>query len=247
MRDVLINESMAKTYWPGTSAIGRRLRLSSEAGWLTVIGVVRDITIPSTGNRKSSTSSYQMYFPFAREFESATVILRTTGSATDLTRRLTREATAVDAAIRVRDVSTVDALLSKHLAGPRFNMSLLASFAGLALVLATVGLYGVIAYSVSQRTREIGIRLALGASRGVILRWVFGQGMRLTLLGLGAGIVGAFALTRLLRGLLFGVETTDPLTYAGLALLLAAVALLACYIPARRATKVDPMVALRYE
>ena len=245
VRDVLINESMAKTYWPGTSAIGRRLRLSSEAGWLTVIGVVRDITIPSTGNRKSSTSSYQMYFPFAREFESATVILRTTGSATDLTRRLTREATAVDAAIRVRDVSTVDALLSKHLAGPRFNMSLLASFAGLALVLATVGLYGVIAYSVSQRTREMGIRLALGADRPSVLRLVMSQGARLTLVGLVAGLAGAAALTRVMVGMLYGVTPLDPVTFGLVGLILGLVAVLASYFPARRATRVDPIVALR--
>ena len=136
-------------------------------------------------------------------------------------------------------------VVSSSLAQRRFALQVVGGFGVLALLLAGIGVYGVVAYSVSQRTREIGIRLALGASSGAILRWVFKQGMELTLVGMAAGLVGAFALTRLLRGLLFGVSASDPVTYAGLALLLAAVALLACYIPARRATKVDPMVALR--
>jgi cell division protein FtsX len=139
----------------------------------------------------------------------------------------------------------IDRLPSAYL--HRSSAWLVGGFAALAFLLSVVGLYGVVAYSVSQRTREIGIRLALGASSGAILRWVFKQGMKLALLGTVVGLVGAFALTRLLRGLLFGVSSADPLTYAGLAALLAAVALLACYIPARRATRVDPMVALRHE
>ena len=247
VREAIVNEGMAKQLWPGASAVGRRFRLNADAGWLTVVGVVRDITIPSTGAKKSSASSFQVYFPFAREFESATAIVRTTGSTPDFTRRLTREAQAVDPGIRVRDVTSVETLLSKQLAGPRFTMSLLAAFAGLALVLATVGLYGVIAYSVSQRTREMGIRLALGADRPSVLRLVMSQGARLTLVGLIAGLVGAAALTRVMVGMLYGVTPLDPLTFVLVGVVLSLVALLASYFPARRATRVDPVVALRAE
>jgi len=142
---------------------------------------------------------------------------------------------------------TMDELVSSSLAQRRFAMQVVGLFGVLALLLAGIGIYGVMAYSVTQRTREIGIRMALGATTGSICRWLLRQGMRLTLIGVGVGLLGALALTRLLRGLLFGVAPTDVITYAGLTLLLAAVALLACYIPARRATKVDPLVALRYE
>ena len=138
-------------------------------------------------------------------------------------------------------------LVSASLAQRRFAVQVVGLFGVLALFLAGIGIYGVMAYSVTQRTREIGIRLALGASAGAILRWLLGRGMRLTLIGVAAGLLGALAVGRLLRGLLFGVAPTDVVTYAGLTLLLAGVALLACYIPARRATKVDPLVALRYE
>jgi putative ABC transport system permease protein len=141
----------------------------------------------------------------------------------------------------------MDDLVSGSLAQRRFAMQVVGLFGLLALFLAGIGIYGVMAYSVTQRTREIGIRLALGASTGAILRWLLGRGMRLTLIGVAAGLLGALAVGRLLRGLLFGVAPTDVVTYAGLTLLLAGVALLACYIPARRATKVDPLVALRYE
>jgi putative ABC transport system permease protein len=246
VREVMINEAMAKTYWPGASAVGRRLRLNSEAGWLNVVGVVRDVTVPTTGGKTGSTR-YQLYFPYSRNFESGTLIMRTAGSATDLTRRLTREATSIDAGIRVRDVATAESSLSKQLAGPRFNMSLLVVFAGLALVLATVGLYGVIAYSVSQRTREMGIRLALGADRPSVLRLVMSQGARLTLIGLLAGLAGAAALTRVMTGMLYGVTPLDPPTFALVGLVLGLVAVLASYFPARRATRVDPVVALRAE
>jgi ABC-type antimicrobial peptide transport system permease subunit len=158
---------------------------------------------------------------------------------------IAREARAVAAGIRVRDVSSVEALLANELASPRFNMSLLLVFAGLALVLATVGLYGVIAYSVSQRTREMGIRLALGAGQPAVLRLVMLQGARLTITGVVAGLLAAAGLTRVMVGMLYGVSALDPLTFVLVGLVLGGVAVRATDFPARRATKVDPVVALR--
>jgi predicted permease len=243
--EIIINEAMARHYWPGTSAVGRRLRLNAKTDWSTVVGVARDVTVPSTGRRKGGSMDYQLYFPFAEDFESATLIMRSTGAIPDLARRLSREAAAVDARIRVRDVSSVESQLSNELAGPRFNMSLLIVFAGLALVLATVGLYGVIAYSVTQRTREMGIRLALGAGQPAVLRLVMSQGARLTAVGLLAGLLAAAALTRVMVSMLYGVSALDPMTFVLVGLVLGLVAVLASYFPARRATRVDPVVALR--
>ncbi|MDQ3917552.1 MAG: FtsX-like permease family protein, partial [Acidobacteriota bacterium] len=152
-----------------------------------------------------------------------------------------------DKDLPVYSIKTLDEYLASSVAQPRFNTLLLAIFAGLALVLTIIGLYGVMSYSVIQRTHELGIRIALGAQTRDIQKLVLGQGMVLTLIGIGIGLLGAFALTRLMRSLLFGVSATDPLTFVAVSLLLAAIALLACLIPARRAMKVDPMVALRYE
>jgi putative ABC transport system permease protein len=246
-REVIINETMAKTYWPAGSAVGRQVRMDAKGEWRTVVGVVRDVTIPSTGLKKGSGTRMQMYFPNALSFESTTLIMRTAGTTPDLARRLLRETAVIDPSIRVRDVATVESLMTKQLAGPRFNMSLLAAFAGLALVLASIGLYGVIAYSVSQRTREMGIRLALGADQPSVLRLVMSQGARLTLFGLVVGLAGAAALTRVMVGMLYGVTPLDPITFSVVGMLLAGVAAGASYFPARRATRVDPVVALRAE
>jgi putative ABC transport system permease protein len=164
-----------------------------------------------------------------------------------LAHALRGEVQSVDPDLPVFGEESMEDVVAASLAQRRFAMQLLIAFGGVALLLAGVGIYGVMAYSVSQRTREIGIRLALGAKTGDIIRWVMTQAMMLTLAGVGIGLVAAVSLTRLLTGFLFGVAATDPMTYAALSVLLALVALVACYVPARRATRVDPMIALRYE
>ena len=244
----MITETMARRYWQSpAAAVGRRIRLNDKAPWSTIVGIARDVTIPRTGRKSGGSMDLQLYLPFEGEFEAATLIIRTSGAVPELGRRLAREATAVDAAIRVRDVASVESLLSDELASPRFNMLLLVVFAGLALVLATVGLYGVIAYSVSQRTREMGIRLALGAGQPAVLRLVMSQGARLTIVGLVAGLAGAAALTRVMANMLYGVSPLDPTTFVLVGVVLGLVAVGASYFPARRATRVDPVVALRAE
>jgi putative ABC transport system permease protein len=177
-----------------------------------------------------------------------TLVVRTNSSdPAGLSASLRSAVQQVDADQPVFDIQTMDQILAKSVATRRFNMLLLGIFASVALMLAGVGIFGVMNYSVTQRTHEIGIRMALGAQARDVLKMIVGQGMLLTLIGLGVGVAAALALTRVLSGLLYGVTATDPVTFAGVSLILAAVALAACYIPARRAMKVDPMVALRYE
>jgi putative ABC transport system permease protein len=246
-RVAVVDEAAARRFWPDEDPVGHRFKpggRNSQAPWVTVVGVVGNI---KTEGFDQPDQPHLYMCMFQNVGYAMAVYLRADGDPKSLTQALRREVQAVDPNLPVFGERTLEEVVSASLAQRRFALQVVGGFGVLALLLAGVGIYGVVAYSVSQRTREIGIRLALGASSGAILRWVFGQGMRLTLVGLGAGLAGALVLTRLLRGLLFGVETTDPLTYAALALLLAAVALLACYVPARRATKVDPMVALRYE
>jgi predicted permease len=246
-RVALIDEATARRFWPNEDPLGRRIKpgaRGSNAPWITIVGVVGNIKTEGF----DQPDVPHLYLPALQSPGYAmAVYLRAEGDPARLTQALREQVRAVDPDLPVFGERTMEDVVSASLARRRFALQVVGGFGVLALLLAGVGVYGVVAYSVSQRTREIGIRLALGASSGAILRWVFKQGMRLTLLGTAAGLVVAFALTRLLGGLLYGVSAADPITYAVLATLLAVVALLACYIPARRATKVDPMVALRHE
>jgi putative ABC transport system permease protein len=182
-----------------------------------------------------------------RRFLSSQVVLRTRDNPATLTDAVKRVMAGLDATLPLSHIRPMQEVVGASIAAERFNMALMGLFAGLGLALATVGLYGVMSYAVTQRTHELGVRMALGARPADVLKMVISQGLWLALIGIGAGLIGAFALTRLLASMLFGVSATDPLTFAVVSLILLVVALGACFVPARRATKVDPMIALRYE
>jgi putative ABC transport system permease protein len=243
-RAVVIGETMARRYWPNESPIGKRLGFGRGPEWREIIGVVADVHHFGLSVDARPT----MYFSsraVSRAF--TTVVMRVQGKPLDYVAALRREVEALDKNLAISSIQTLEELVAGTIAVPRLLMSLFTGFAAVALLLAALGIYGVMAYSVAQRVREIGIRIALGAQARDVLRLVVGQGMKLALLGVALGLAASFALTRLMESLLFGIRATDPLTFAGVALLLTLVALLACYVPARRATKVDPLVALRYE
>jgi putative ABC transport system permease protein len=239
---VIVNQAFAERYWPGENPLGRRL--SNEDEWMTVVGVVGDIR-QSGLDQEAAPHVYAPYLqtPLRR----SGVLLRTSGDPLSLVAAVRSQVNVIDPDQPIYNIHTMEELIAGSMSGRRLNLMLLAVFAFTALVLAGVGIYGVISYAVTQRTREIGIRMALGAQSSDVLKLIVKQGMVPVVIGMALGIAGALALTRVMASLLFGTSATDPLTFALIALLLSVVALLACYIPARRATKVDPMIALRYE
>jgi predicted permease len=243
----LIDQAMAKRFWGDDKPIGKHLkfgRRDSKAPWISVVGVVGNIRTEGFDVPEQP----HLYLPvFQNVGYAMAVYIKTESDPKRLTAALHQAVQSVDPDLPVFGEKGMDEIVATSLSERRFAMQLVSVFGIVALLLAGVGIYGVMAYSVSQRTREIGIRLALGADTRVIMRWVLRQGMGLTVIGIGAGLIGAFALTRLLAGMLFDVGATDPLTFVGLALVMSFVALAACYIPGRRATRVDPMIALRHE
>ena len=248
----IINETMARQYWPGENAIGRRFKLGDpndkESPWRQIVGIVADIRQMGLDEPVKA----EMYFPYQQVkdepfYTPRDLVIRTSGDTSSLVGAVRGVVREVDPDQPISNVATMAELLGTEASQRRMGMIMLVAFAGLALLLASIGIYGVLAYFVTQHTNEIGLRMALGATRTNILLLVLRKGMGLTLLGVAIGIAVAFAATRLMSSLLFGVKAADPLTFMTVPLLLALVALLACYLPARRATKVDPLVALRYE
>jgi predicted permease len=254
---VLINEKAARKYWPGENPLGKHIAFDDDKAasptWLTVIGIVRD----AKQENWAEAPYPEVYLAalqnggFLGEREShasyITLVVRTRGNPAALSAMIKNTVWSLDRNLAISEVLTMDDVVAEANAQPRFEMALLGVFASVALMLAAVGIYGVMSYSVARRTHEIGIRISLGASRTDVLRLVVRQGMVLALAGSGAGIIGALLLSRLMTKLLYGVLPTDPVTFTGVAVLLMFVALAANYLPARRATRVDPIVALRYE
>ena len=243
---VIISEKTAQHYWPEQDPIGKRLKTgstTSNSPWREVIGVVKDVR----QNDFIAQPKMQMYFDYRqlKDLAANALIVRTSMEPMSLATSVRNAIWAVDKDQPVADIETMDHIVSEAIARQRFSMLLLGVFAALALVLAAVGIYGVMSYSVAQRTHEIGIRMALGARRADVLQMTVKQGFKLVSLGMVLGLIVAFLLTRVLASLLFGISATDPITFIGISLVILAVAILASYIPALRATKVDPIIALR--
>ena len=246
---MIINQALAGRDFPNENPVGKRINLGNtdpkgQPVWWEIVGVAADVR--SLELREEASPEFYLS-ALQDTFTNMFVVVRTSVEPTSVAASVRRAAAEVDKSAAVSDVKTMDHIVNDAVTQPRFNLFLLGLFSGIALLLSAAGIYGVTAYSVTQRTHEFGIRMALGAQVNDVLRMIVKQGMVLISIGIAVGLLASFALTRLLRTLLFGVTVTDPLTFVAITLLLTLVALLACYIPARRATKVDPLVALRYE
>jgi putative ABC transport system permease protein len=246
---MIVNEALAKRDFPNENAVGKRINLGNldpkgQPVWWEIVGVAANVR--SLELREEATPEFYLS-ALQDSFANMFLVVRTSVEPTSVAASVRRAAAEVDKSAAVSDVKTMEHIVSDAVTQPRFNFFLLGLFSGIALLLSAAGIYGVTAYSVTQRTHEFGIRMALGAQVGDVLKMILRQGMLLISVGVAAGLLASFALTRLLRSLLFGVTVTDPLTFVVITLLLTVVALLACYVPARRATKVDPLTALRYE
>ncbi len=247
---MVINESFARRYLDGRNPLGEHLYVSRVL--CEVVGVVGDVKtyldkpaepttfIPAAQAKYGASKLFEGWFP-------RSIVVRTNGNPLNLSRAVREAVAEVDPLVPIGPIRTMDQVLSHSLALRSFLMLLLGIFGSLALVLAGVGIYGVTSFAVSQRTREIGIRLALGARPGEVMKMVLREGLKLVLAGMACGVVAALLLTKLLAGLVYGVSVRDPVVFVLVDLLMAVVALFACYVPARRAMRVDPMVALRYE
>jgi predicted permease len=240
----VVNQEMVRKFYGGRDPIGTRVTLGDTSQYMTVVGVVRDVRQEGL----TATPYSQIYWPVEQDNRRAmVVVVRTAGEPTALTNGVRAAVRDLDPQLPVYDVRTMEERVSSTVARPRVTAVLIAVFAGTALLLAAIGIYGVVSYTVAQRTRELGVRMALGARAGDVLRLVVGQGMLPTMAGLAVGLAGAWGAARLLGSLLYGITASDPWTFAGVALFLLSVALVATYVPARRATRVDPVIALRAE
>jgi putative ABC transport system permease protein len=254
---VIVSKTTAEHFWPGQDAVGEHFRPKWEKEWRTVVGVVGDVrefTITQNSADWIDGVIYTPYGPHAIRGSGAhappaemTLVIETAGEQVQIAGDLKNTVASLNDDVPVSQIGPLKNWVAEAMAEPRSISGLFAVFAGLALLLGAVGIYGVVSYSVAQRTREIGIRMALGARRQEVLLLVVGQGAKLALAGVTIGTAGGLMLTRLMSGLLYGVHATDPVTYGAVAILLMLVALAACFIPAVRAMRVDPMVALRYE
>jgi putative ABC transport system permease protein len=245
---LIVSESLTNKYWPGQDPLGKRLKWGpseSKDPWLTVVGVAGDV---KQGALDAATDPHT-YEPYAQLGAplSLRVAVRGQGDAAGLAGAVRAATWSLDRQLALGSVRTMDAVISRSTASRRFVLALVGSFAALALVLSAIGIYAVLAYSVTRRTHEIGVRMALGARGGDVLRLVLGQGLRVTAIGIVIGVAGALGLTRFLQSLLYGVQPTDPPTFMAVLLLLVSVSVAASYLPAKRAMRVDPMAALRCE